>query len=200
MIFYIQSHQTKKAWSCAQQLKEMTTKTEERADLMVRLGCIGEQMNDFAMAESFYRDSLRIGERGFPSEYWANNNLGFCLNQLGRPAEAQPYLVRAITLDPTRSNAFKNLGLCYQGLERLPDAVDMFIEATRANAADDRSVVHLEDLVKSCPALFEQVPDLDVKVKMCRAAVDNVRLMQPDFDDWWKNRRAKQGSKNEDQT
>lgn len=195
--FYVYTHQTKKAWSCTQQLIEMTTNTEERADLLVRFGCIAEQMNDYAMAESFYRDSLRIGTGGFPFEYWANNNLGFCLNQLGRPAEAKPYLKNAIALDPTRSNGFKNLGLCYQGLERFPEAVEMFIEATRANAADDRSLVHLDALVKSNPALFKQVPELDVKVKMCRAAVDRARSMQPNFFDWWRNRRAKQDKKNE---
>ena len=198
--FYIKTWQTKKAWSCTQQLMEMTTNTEERADLFVQFGCIGEQMNDYAMAESFYRDSLRIGARGFMREYWAYNNLGYCLNQLGRPAEAQPYLNRAITLDPTRSNAFKNLGLCYQGLERFPDAVEMFIEATRANATDGRSLVHLDALIESYPALYEQVPELDVKVKMCRDAVDSARSMQPDFDDWWRNRRTKQDTENEDQT
>jgi tetratricopeptide (TPR) repeat protein len=175
----------------------MTTNTEERADLFVRFGCIGEQMNDYAMAESFYRDSIRIGAGGFKFEYWANNNLGYCLNQLGRPAEAKPYLNRAITLDPTRSNAFKNLGLCYQGLERFPEAVEMFIEAIRANATDGRSLVHLDALVESNPALFEQVPELDVKVEMCRAAVDRARSMQPDYDDWWRIRRAKQDTENE---
>ena len=200
LLFYIKTWQTKKSWSCAQQLMELTTNTEERATLFVRLGCIGEQMSDYAMAESFYRDSLRIGARGFMREYWAYNNLGYCLNQLGRPAEAQPYLNRAITLDPTRSNAFKNLGLCYQGLERFPDAVEMFIEATRANATDDRSLVHLDALIESYPALYEQVPELDVKVKMCRDAVDSARSMQPDFDDWWRNRRTKQDTENEDQT
>jgi tetratricopeptide (TPR) repeat protein len=198
-VFYIQSRQPDKASLCGERLIEMTTNPEERSALFMGMGCVAEQKNDYASAEIFYRNSLRTGVSGTEHEYWAYNNLGYSLNQLGRPAEAEPYLHRAIAIDPTRCNAFKNLGLCYQGLGRFADAAVKFMEATRVNAADIRSLVHLDALVDDHPELYDQVPELEDNIEKCRSAVKLAQSVQPDFDEWWRKRRAEQDKENEDQ-
>jgi tetratricopeptide (TPR) repeat protein len=197
--FYIHSHQPDKASSCAARLMEATTDPEERGRLRVRLGCVAEQMDDFAAAETWYREALEFGVPDPQTEYWAYNNLGYCLNRLGRPAEAEPYLHHAVALDATRSNAFKNLGLCYQGLGRFADAAESFMRATRTNATDDRSLVHLKDLVGDHPELYDQVPGLEEGIQMCMAAVEFARAAQPDFGEWWRRRRAEQDKRTADE-
>jgi tetratricopeptide (TPR) repeat protein len=85
---------------------------------------------------------------------------------------------RAIT--PLLSNAHKNLALSYQALGDLKNAVELFIQSTQADAADPRSLYHREELLENNPELVVEIPDLQERLLMCRAAVDAARSKQPE--------------------
>jgi tetratricopeptide (TPR) repeat protein len=195
LLLYLRTRETEKSIAIADRLAELMDGAGEHSYLLFRYGQIAEQTGDYAAAETLYRNSLSLKPPAPDTEYWVNNNLGFCLNTLGRFGEAEEYLKAAIEIFSDRSNAFKNLGLCYQGQERFAEAADMFVAATRANAADARSLAHLEDLVEARPELLESVPGMSENLESCRAAVKKARAMAPDFESYWKALREKHGDK-----
>ena len=79
--------------------------------------------------------------------YFLNNNLGYCLNQFGMHAEAIPFCLAAIGINPRRYNAYKNLGVALQGQGEYSKAADAYIEATRICPWDGRALNHLEEMV-----------------------------------------------------
>ena len=66
-----------------------------------------EQGGDLPAAAELYTRglALRAGAEGV--RYLLHNNLGYCLNQHARFAEAEPLCRAAIALDPERYNAHK---------------------------------------------------------------------------------------------
>ncbi len=154
--------------------------SHRRADVLFGLGCDMEKRMDYATAVHFYRASRTAEPKNPIIRYFVNNNLGFSLNQLGRFDEAVPVLEEAINISPYQSNAFKNLGLAYQGLGNYEKAVECFYAATKANAADGRSIRHLEELVKEHPELYKTIPTLESILDGCQRAVAYVREHRPD--------------------
>ena len=82
---------------------------KERARCYFVAGVIRERTGEFEAASRCYAavmpDLLEPEDR-----YFALNNLGYCLNRLGRHEEAERICRRAIAADPGRFNAHKNLG------------------------------------------------------------------------------------------
>ena len=153
---------------------------QRRADILFSFGGDMEKRGDYVTAVHFYRAS-RTAEPDNPIiRYFVNNNLGFSLNQLGRFDEAIPVLEEAVNISPYQSNAFKNLGVAFQGLGKYERAVECFHAATKANAADARSLRYLEDLVKEHPELYKTIPTLESILDGCRSAVAYVREHRPD--------------------
>jgi len=151
----------------------------------LQLGQLGEKIGDFELAAKHYRHGLEAGPVEQGVRYFLRNNLGFSLNQLGRFAEAMPLLREAIQVDPEQPNAYKNLGLCLWGLERHVEAALCFIDATRVNAADARSLNHLEDLSGEHPEIACSIPDFDTLLTACRAAVAEAARHWQDLEAWW---------------
>ena len=61
------------------------------------------QAGDFAGALPLLQQAVtKLSGVGFPNEAYANYNLGYTLLQLGRCAEAVPYLQTAAQLEPQR--------------------------------------------------------------------------------------------------
>jgi tetratricopeptide (TPR) repeat protein len=101
------------------------------------------------------------------------------MNQLERYSDAEKDLREAIRLDPSRANAFKNLGLSLEGQGRFGDAARSFISAVRADASDPRALKHLEELAGQHKEAYADIPDLDYQVFKCREAVEYVASKQP---------------------
>ena len=198
--FYSTINNYEQAISCAQRLLAISENTEEEISILVRLGVLGERVQNYSFAESCYRNALKLGIPANEKGYWVYNNLGYCLNMLGRHSEAEQFLKQAITLCPEYYNAYKNLGICHQGLGRYIDAVEQFIVSTHKNAADCRSLGHLESLIAEHPELYDKIPGLESKIKICMDAVAHAKSMIPDFDGFWRNLRSKQDQEREDQT
>jgi tetratricopeptide (TPR) repeat protein len=102
------------------------------------------------------------------------------------------YLETAITIDPGRPNAYKNLGLSQQALANFAEAARWFVKATQVEASDSRSFRHLEELAENHPDLLEEVPELRQQIDDCRAAVNLAQGLQPDFDAHWAKLRTAQ--------
>lgn len=87
------------------------------------LGCTAEKREDFASAESIYRDGLRL----FPIDNGLNRNLGNVLFKQKRYAESIPYLQQSF-LHTRRFDAslVNNLGSALLNSNLVPEAIDAF--------------------------------------------------------------------------
>ena len=98
------------------------------------------------------------------------NNLGFCLNHLGEYGEAETHCRAAVSIDPERHNAYKNLGIALSGQAELAEAAGCFVAATKADASDTRALKHLESLVVEHPEILTEVTDIRKQLEECRKA------------------------------
>jgi tetratricopeptide (TPR) repeat protein len=177
------------ACKCLDRILALTKDLEEHARCFLAMGCVMERMQDYESAIAYYQQALKMEPCDKDTTYFGNNNLGFSLNQLGRYADAIPYLRTAINIEACASYAHKNLALSYMGLGNFALAARGFIVATHANATDARSVAHLEELLQAHPELLVDDPDLEEELTDCRNAVATARAQQPDFMADWKKHR-----------
>lgn len=155
----------------AQEYLAHTDNPEARAEAFYILGQAMEHISDFESAVRFYLLAFELNPQNRLYQYFVLNNLGFSLNQLKRFPESEVYLRKAIEVDSTRSNAFKNLGLSLEGQGRLGEAADSYIDAIRANAGDSRPLKHLEELVERHKELLVTEPELTLRLQECRHVV-----------------------------
>ena len=153
-------------------LLEICVNDEQRSASLFTLGQIMEDMDDYARAAEYYRQAYSMKSFDQQTRYFINNNLGFCLNQLKEFEEAKGYLLSALKIDNNRPNAYKNLGLCYQGLGEYANAARCFIAATRVNVADERAWNHLEGLINEHPELSADIPAFVEGVNSCKNALE----------------------------
>jgi tetratricopeptide (TPR) repeat protein len=151
--FYISSGQHDKAMAWLRQLMVHLPNPEEKAACVLGMGAVMESSGDFAGAVRFYKEGIVLEPARTATWYFINNNLGFSLNKLGRFAEGEVYCRRAITIDASRHNAFKNLGIALAGQGEHREAARCFVTATEINASDARAFHLLEDLIERHPEL-----------------------------------------------
>ena len=175
-----------------EQLIALSNDPEEHAAYHLALGANMERIGDFPGAVKFYRHALGMEPCGRETWYFIHNNLGYSLNLLGRHDEAIPYLRHAIKIDPDYSNAHKNLGLAMEAKGQFAEAASFYVSATQANAADPRSLAHLESLMLSHPEVRLELPGLTDQLEACREAVKMALSHQPDFEALWKQDRLNQ--------
>jgi tetratricopeptide (TPR) repeat protein len=146
----------------------------QRGDMELVRG--NRAIGDHAGASVFYREGLALPRAPPDTCYLLHNNLGCCLNEAGRHADAEGHCRAAIAIDPERHNAHKNLGVALEGQGRLAEAADAFIRAVQRNP---RALPHLERLLASHPALAEADPSLVARVEVCRALANGARRTVP---------------------
>lgn len=151
---------------------------EVAAFLLVREGSYCEGIRDFAGALKFYARSLCYRVKDNDLRYFRLNNLGFCLNYLGRFKEAEPILREAIAIDPSHYNSHKNLGVCLEQSEKFEEAARSFLKSSELSMEDGRAAMHLKRLLKRHPEL-RNMPELAKFVGSQRADGQNGR--QPPF-------------------
>lgn len=140
-----------------------------RAFLLLSLGQLMEQVGDLQGAISYYTDALGL-QAGTPEvRYLLHNNLGFCLNQFKRFAEAEALCRAAIDIDPARHNAHKNLGVALEGQGRYAEAAQSYLEAAIRNPADPRAMRHLDTMLAQHPEIPAADAELRGTLEECRA-------------------------------
>ena len=151
-----------------------TDDPEKRAGCYLRLGQLTEQMRNYESAISFYSRAFVLEPENTGTWYLIHNNLGFCLNHFGRHSDAEGYCRSAIKIDPSRHNAYKNLGVSLAGQGDFANAAENLIRATKANASDGRALKLLEQLLVEHPEVKAEIPDIEERIQVCRAAVKAV--------------------------
>lgn len=137
-----------------------TGNSEEIARVSLAEGCQFEKCQDWEGAIASYRQALEADPKDPLVRYFANNNLGYSLIQLGRFDEAEEYCETAIDINPEQYNAHKNLGLAREGQGRWLDAALSLAEAARLCPANTRAWLHLQQLLKLRPELLAQAPEM----------------------------------------
>ena len=169
--FYSKTGQQKESRQYLDRLIANTDDPEKRAGAYLALGQLMEQMGNFEDAIVFYSQAFSLEPENTATWYLINNNLGYCLNITNRHAEAESYCRHAIQIDPSRQNAYKNLGISLAGQGDYPQAARNYIKATRANAADSRALDLLEQLYFEHPEMKIEIPDIEEEIQKCRQAV-----------------------------
>lgn len=138
----------------------LTENSEEVARVSLADGCQCEKRQDWDGAIASYQRAVDADPKDFLVRYFAHNNLGYSLLQLGRFDEAEEYCEAAIAINPAQYNAHKNLGLAYEGQGRWLDAALSLAEAARLCPENTRAWIHLQHLLIKQQGLLKQSRDL----------------------------------------
>ena len=158
--FYSMVRRTPEATEQVRWLLARTDDPAKQASGYLALGQLLEQQDRYAEAERIYTEGLAIRSATGPIGYLLHNNRGYCLNRLGRHAEAEAHCRAAIAIDPTRHNAHKNHGLALAGQGRHVDAARCLLDADRRWPADGRARRHLAELLAKNPEILEADSDV----------------------------------------
>lgn len=158
-----------KAMECLRQVLDLKSDLESKAGCILAMGQAAEQVEDYEGAIRFYKEALSLEPCSTATWYFIHNNLGFSLNILGQFSEGEAYCRRAIAIDSSRPNAFKNLGIALEGQDRRNEAAQCYVTATRVNASDPRALALLEALLSKHPELHV---DFRTELEVCRKAVE----------------------------
>lgn len=131
---------------------------------LMKLGSFDEKQEDWINAVDSYTKAVAAGSPDPFVQYYANNNLGFSLIQLGLFEKAEGYCAAAINIDKNRYNAHKNLGLVRQGQERWREAAFCFAEAYRLCQQDKRAWHLLSALMTTHPEILKQSEELRTRI------------------------------------
>ena len=134
-------------------LTDNETSRDDRAGALVAEGCGHEGSQDWEAAVAAYQQAVELQPQHPLVRYFAHNNLGYSLLQLGRFDLAATHCEAAIFVDPQRHNAHKNLGLAREGQGRWLEAALSLIEAARRCPQDRRAWLHLQKLLTNHPEL-----------------------------------------------
>lgn len=176
--FYLKTYRPEQAVRCVRHALTATAAPHHQAKRLLMLGQLLEQIGDIPGAAEAYTRGLALDAGTERVRYLLHNNLGYCLNQLGRFAEAEPLCRAAIALYPERYNAHKNLGVALEGQDHYAEAAECYVESTRRNPADPRALRHLESMLARHPEVTTAVIDLPPTLEACRALVGYGRWVQ----------------------
>jgi len=164
------------AYAYAEKMLLYAEDAAEKAYCLLCMGQFKERAWDFKEAAKTYLSAMELPHERSDDWYFLNNNLGYCLNQLGIHGEAIPFCLEAIEINPKRHNAYKNLGIALQGQGEYSKAAVAYIEAIRICPRDVRALHLLEDLVSREKERILDIGDLMVEMKKCRDLVERATM------------------------
>jgi tetratricopeptide (TPR) repeat protein len=110
-VFYNRSLQHDKAEESNQQIKDLSPGAAVDAQCLLAFGQMCEMMGDYPAAVRYYLQGIAAEPVDRGIWFFLHNNVGYSFNQVGRFDRGEEFCRRAISIDSTRSNGFKNLGL-----------------------------------------------------------------------------------------
>jgi tetratricopeptide (TPR) repeat protein len=137
---------------------KMSKDIERSAHCYLALGQIATDQERIEVALKYFTTALELAPKKRKVLYVLHNNIGFCLNRLGRFAEAEEHCRTAIDIDWTRASAYRNLGASLEGRKDLAGAAWALAEAVKADGSDNRARLLLERLVAAHPAIILRCP------------------------------------------
>jgi tetratricopeptide (TPR) repeat protein len=182
-VFYSRVGQQERAYQYLKMWMKYTKNRDELAECLMMSGQLAEQVGQPEPAISFYREALSQNSEDFKINYYIHNNLAFCLNTQGEHDKAIAHCETAIKIDPSRANAYKNLGVSLSGLGRFAEAVNIWIKATHVDVSDGRALELLEKcLAEHREGIVAEIPEIDEQLKTCKRAVESAKTGR--FADW----------------
>ena len=131
---------------------------EQSAHCHLALGQIATDERKFDVALKHFTDALTMAPKKRKVSYVLHNNIGYCLNALGRFVEGEKYCREAIEMDWVRASGYRNLGVSLQGQGNIVGAAWALNEAVKADSADLRARQLLDKLIMAHPAIAIQCP------------------------------------------
>jgi tetratricopeptide (TPR) repeat protein len=137
---------------------ELNKNPEQSAHCHLALGQIATDEKRLDQALKHFIAALELAPKKRKVGYVLHNNIGFCLNSLGRFAEGEKYCRTAIEMDWARASGYRNLGVSLQGQGDLIGATWALAEAVKVDATDNRARLILDKLLASNPKIAIQCP------------------------------------------
>ena len=131
-----------------------------KARCYLALGQLAELRRKYEVALDFYEKGLGLQTTEQLTGYFVVNNGAYCLNLLGRHQEAEARCRKAIEIDPSRHNAWKNLGISLEAQGDSMGAASAYVEATKIAPGDPRAFVLLQRLIEATPDLQTGFPGI----------------------------------------
>ena len=131
---------------------------EQSAHCHLALGQIATDEKRLDKALEHFMAALKLEPKKRKVGYVLHNNIGYCLNSLGRFAEGEKYCRRAIEMDWARPSGYRNLGVSLQGQDDLIGATWALAEAMKVDPTDDRARSLLDKLLAAHPKIAIQCP------------------------------------------
>ncbi|MBF0503372.1 MAG: hypothetical protein HQM09_24850 [Candidatus Riflebacteria bacterium] len=174
--FYCSIGRQEKSLALINRILRCSDDRTTHARMILGLGQTSEQLKQWEAAIGYYSAGIELNaENDRETWYFLHNNLGYCLNVLGKFQAGETYLRKAIGIDDGKPNGFKNLGISLEGQGKFMAAAMTYIQATRANAADGRAFQLLTKLVEGHPELHALIPYLPDTIDELRKAIELVR-------------------------
>jgi tetratricopeptide (TPR) repeat protein len=162
MLFVVGFYRGINKIDAATELLEGFTKiskdTEQSAHCYLALGQIATDEQRLEDALRHFTLALELAPKKRKVGYVLHNNIGFCLNTLGRFVEGEIHCRNAIAIDWTRASGYRNLGVSLHGQGNILSAAWALAEAVRVDADDNRASLLLEKLLALNPILAVQCP------------------------------------------
>ncbi len=166
-MLYKEDGRLEDAFSSVEQLICCTYDSEALARYYMHLGKLKVLLNDFESAILYYLHAKSLQPKDKNTAYFIRNDVGYCLNNLGKHEEAEGYCRAAIMLDPALHNAHRNLGIALQGKGNYTAAAGSFIRAVDAGPFDSRAIQLLLKLTDERGEIEQDIPDIKKEVRRC---------------------------------
>ena len=147
VLLYEKAGEPMKAVPHIENLLKNTEDNDKAVRWYFHLGQIMEQIDNYETAVSYYFKALDLKTSDKKILYFIYNNLGYCLNALGRYEEADKYCCEAVYINPYCQNAYKNLGIALEGLGEFMEAAKTYMLGAAINPSDPRARQHLNALL-----------------------------------------------------
>ena len=163
--FYSLTGRHSEALSYLERINARTDDPERKAAHYLALGQFLEQMQRCESALSYYSGALNVDPLSDRTWYQIRNQLGDCLKQLRRAAQAEATSQPVIGLKPMRYIAYRNLGLALEGRGFYAEAARCYTAAARVDPADPRALNHLAHLLAQHPEVALAIPDIERELR-----------------------------------
>jgi len=158
IAFYRGIQKADAAKALANLFLETSRDPEHKAHCHLALGQIATDEQCLDTALQHFNRALGFEPKKPKVAYVLHNNMGYCLNRLGRFAEAEDHCRVAIGIDSRRPSAYRNLGLSLEGQGSLVGAAWALVESLKIDSSDGRARDLLKKLIAAQPWLVLQCP------------------------------------------
>lgn len=131
---------------------------EHKVHCFLALGQIATDEKELENAVKHFSAALALEPSTSKVKYVLLNNIGFCLNSLGRYPEGERHCRKALEIDWSRASAYRNLGISLMGQSNLLGAAWVLTESAKAEPADERARGILKKLLSENPGLGVRCP------------------------------------------